>query len=432
MNLTRLSYVIVVLITALGVIGEWAPNTLSSLWRLLAAVWVVLLLLEWRLARRCQFTLTREIKPSIHLGRQSELRYRLNNQSPRRLLLRSMDLYPVEVSESPPILDWTIPASDTVAKQCKITPTQLGTLSWHTLQLRVLGFFGLAWWSRQQHMTTTTEVIPDRLYTHEQMKSATAHQGDISRRVHGIGTELIGLREYQPGDPLHFIDWKASARSRKTMVRLFSDEQHLELMIVIDAGRTSAMQAGKLTRLGHYINVASRLAQKALLNGDQIGLVVFADSVLASMHRLKGHHGLQRLRTILGQIHSVARESNPLPAILRVRQLASLRSLVVMLTDLDDGDAAAQLVKAMGMLQPKHQPLLAAISDSDVRQLSEVTASAWLDPYHALAANEMLQNWRHTRVRLERMGIPVVLSDMRYLDKQVLESYDSLKQQKRI
>lgn len=432
MNLTRLSYLIVILIAVLGITGEWMPNPLSSSWRLLAAIWIALLLFEWRMVRRCRFNLSRDVKPTIHLGRQSDLHYTIRNQSPRRLILRSMDQYPSEISEAPPILDWLIPESASQSKHVKITPTQLGPMTWQSLQLRVLGFFGMAWWSRQQSTSTRTDVIPDRLYGHEQMKSATAHQGDISRRVHGIGSELIGLREYQPGDPLHYIDWKASARSRKTMVRLFSDEQHLELMIVIDAGRTSSMQAGNLTRLGHYINVAARLAQKALLNGDQIGIVVFADSVLASMHRMKGHHGLQRLRTILGQIHSVARESNPLPAILRVRQLASLRSLVVMLTDLDDGDAAAQLIRAMAILQPKHQPLLASISDSDVRELSEATATTWIDPYHALAANEMLQNWRHTRVRLERMGIPVVLSDIRYLDKQVLDNYDRLKQQKRV
>jgi uncharacterized protein (DUF58 family) len=432
MNLTRLSYLIVVIITTLGIIGEWHPNGLSAMWRLFAATWIVLLLLEWNIARRSRFEFTRHLNPSIHLGRQTDLNYRIDNLSPRQLTLRSMDLYPESISETPPVLAWSVPAAATLNQHSKITPARLGTLGWDKLQLRVRGFFGLAWWSRQQRIATTTEVIPDRLYGHEQIKSATAHQGDISRRVHGIGTELIGLRDYQPGDPLHFIDWKATARSRKTMVRLFSDEQHLELMIVIDAGRTSNMQAGQLTRLGHYINVASRLAQKALLNGDQIGLVVFADSVLASMHRLKGHHGLQRLRTILGQIQSVARESNPLPAILRVRQLASLRSLVVMLTDLDDGDAAAQLVRAMAILQPKHQPMLAAISDSDVRNISEAEASAWIDPYHSLAANEMLQNWRHTRVRLERMGIPVVLSDIRYLDKQVLDNYDHLKQRKRI
>ena len=432
MNLTRRSYLIVIVITALGIVGEWSPNAFSSSWRLLTATWLVLLLLEWRMARRYRIDMTRSIKPSIHLGRASDLRYSFTNLSTRRLTLRSMDLYPQTVAESPTLLDWTLAASEVQHKQTKITATTLGTLDWHKLQLRVLGLFGLAWWSRHTVVPTSTEVIPDRLYGHEQMKSATAHQGDISRRVHGIGTELIGLREYLPGDPLHFIDWKASARSRRTMVRLFSDEQHLELMIVIDAGRTSSMQAGKLTRLGHYINVASRLAQKALLNGDQIGIVIFADSVLASMHRLKGQHGLQRLRHILGQIKSVARESNPLPAIMRVRQLASLRSLVVMLTDLDDGDAAAQLVRAMAILQPKHQPLLAAISDSEVRLLSESSANTWLDPYQALAAAEMMQNWRHTRVRLERMGIPVVLSDIRYLDKQVLDNYDRLKEQRRI
>ena len=86
----------------------------------------------------------------------------------------------------------------------------------------------------------------------------------------------------------------------------------------------------------------------------------------------------------------------------------------------------------MAILQPKHQPLLAAISDSEVRLLSESSANTWLDPYQALAATEMMQNWRHTRVRLERMGIPVVLSDIRYLDKQVLDNYDRLKEQRRI
>lgn len=432
MNLSYLSYAIAILIAALGVIGEWAPNPISNWWRILAAVWIVLLLLEWRMSRRCQFMLTRTIKPIVHLGRTCQVHYQVTNQSKRHFVCRSMDHYPGNISELPAILEWSVAAGETREQQQHITPTRLGQLQWQELQLRLRGYFGLAWWSHRQIASSHADVIPDRLYAHEQQHSATAHQGDISRRVLGIGTELIGLREYLPGDPLHYIDWKATARSNKTMVRLFSDEQHLELTIVIDAGRTSSMQAGHLTRLGHYINVASRLAQKALLNGDQVGIVVFADSVMASMHKLKGHHGLHRLRTILGQIKSVARESNPLPAILRVRQLASLRNLVVMLTDLDDGDAAAQLVKAMGLLQPKHQPLLAAISDSDVRRLSEASAEEWLDPYHSLAANEMLQNWRHTRVRLERMGIPVVLTDIKFLDKQVLENYDRLKERKRI
>lgn len=432
MNLTGLSYLLAILIAGLGISGEWLPNPVSDWWRLLAAVWIALLLIEWRVARRSYLSISREVPATIHLGRAAELVYHLANRNTMPCILRSMDVYPAQIAEEPAIIDWSVPPGKNQTHSVRITATQLGEVHWSRLQLRIRGRFGLAWWSKRLDVSTQTTAIPDRLYSHELYKSATAHQGDLSRKVLGIGSELIGLREYLPGDPLHYIDWKATARSNKTMVRLFSDEQHLELIIAIDAGRTSTMQAGGLTRLGHYINVASRLAQKALLNGDQIGLVVFADSVLASMHRLKGHHGLQRLRTILGQINSVARESNPLPAIMRIKQLAGMRSLVVVLTDLDDGDAAAQLVKAMALLQPKHQPMLAAISDSEVRRLSDSDAVNWLDPYQNLAASEMLQNWKRTRVRLERMGIPVVLSDIRYLDKQVLDNYDRLKEQKRI
>ncbi|MEJ2359810.1 MAG: DUF58 domain-containing protein [Gammaproteobacteria bacterium] len=432
MNLTRLSYGIAILITCLGIINQWVPGTLAGSWRLLAAIWIVMLLLEWRLSRRTALVITRDIKPVIHLGRASELDYHFQNHSAKRLRLCCMDQYPLTIDETAPVLCCDIDPNSEQTRQATITPSRLGELEWQHLHVRSLGLFGLAWWSRQLTAPSRTQVLPDRLYNQERVKSATDHQGDLARRVHGVGTELIGLRDYQPGDPLRYIDWKASARSHKTMVRLFSDEQHLELILLIDAGRTSNMQAGHLTRLGHYVNVASRLAQKALLNGDQVGIVVFADSVLASMHRLKGHLGLQRLRDILAQINPVARESNPLPAIMRVRQLAGMRSLVVMLTDLDDGDAAVQLVKAMGLLQPKHQPMLVAISDSDVRSMSEQAARRWLDPYHSLAANEMMENWRHTRIRLERMGIPVVFSDIQHLDRQVLDNYDRLKQRKRV
>lgn len=432
MNLTGLSYAIAIIIIGLGIIGEWQPNEISSWWRILAASWILLLLLEWRISRRAQFKLTRIIKPAIHLGRHTELEYQLTNKYKYAIQLRTMDNYPANIAETPDIIQWNIEADKNQTKTVTLTPTKLGELVWHKIQTRLRGHFGLAWWSQPLITDTHTMVVPDRLYSHEVQKTATSHQGDISRRILGIGSELIGLRDYIPGDPLHYIDWKASARSNKTMVRLFSDEQHLELVIVIDAGRTSSMQAGALTRLDHYINISSRLAQKALLNGDQVGIIIFADTVIASMHRLKGHHGLQRLRKILEQIEATPHESNPLPAIMRVKQLASLRSLVVMLTDLDDGDAASQLVKAMALLQPKHQPMLAAIIDADVQKLSSQTAKNWIDPYHGLAAYEMMRNWKHTRIRLERMGIPVVLAGIQHLDKQVLENYDQLKEHKRV
>lgn len=432
MNLSRRSYILAVIIILLGIVSEWGMDSLAPVWRLLTAAMVLGLLIEGLLIRNIPVNLKRKFSGNALLGSPLHYDVVVSNNLNIPLAMQSMDAVPSHVVELPQIMSWHIESDTVQQQQATVTPTRLGKLVWDNVQLRLRGRFGLAWWSRKFACHDTVQVLPDRLHSSEYQKAATAHQGDISMRVTGTGHDLIGLREYQHGDPLHFMDWKATARSGKPMVRLFSDEQHLHLIIAIDVGRTSNMQAGKLTRLGHYTNVAARLAEKAIHNGDQVGLVVFADKVLHTSSRLKGHSGLKQLRTTLQQLETVPAESNPLPAIMRIRALTTHRSLIVILTDLDDGDAAAQLVKAMRLLRGKHQPVLAAIADEETLQLQQQNISGWADPYYNLAATEMIQNWEHTRYRLQRMGIPVVLTGTRHLDQQVLASYDQMKIQHRI
>lgn len=432
MNLSPRSYWLVVLIVVLGILGQWGWDELNSLWRLLAAALLLGLILEGLLARNQPLHMQRRLPAAASLGRPLRYQLQVTNPMDQSLLLQSMETLPALSAELPAVMHWQVDSGDTLEQSCQVTPTHLGQLNWQTVQLRLRGRLGLAWWSRRLHLPDAIPVIPDRLQASEYKKAATERQGDITRRISGSGHELLGLREYRYGDPLHFIDWKATARSGKPTVRLFSDEQRLELILAIDAGRTSAMQAGSLTRLGHYTNVAARLAEKAMHNGDQVSLVVFADEVTHQLKGLRGHPGLQTLRTTLQSLKSIPRESNPLAGILQIRNLASHRSLVVLLTDLDDGDAADQLVKAMSLLRPKHQPVLAAICDRDTLELQQQPAKEWAAPYHSLAASEMIQNWEHTRYKLQRLGVPVVFATVDHLDHQVLASYDQMKIRHRI
>ncbi|MFX9089562.1 DUF58 domain-containing protein, partial [Acinetobacter baumannii] len=80
---------------------------------------------------------------------------------------------------------------------------------------------------------------------------------------------------YVQGDPPARIDWKATARARRLVTREFSEDQHLDVLVAIDAGRFSTVRAGHLDRFGLYANVASRFAEVVTPNDDRIGLVVF-------------------------------------------------------------------------------------------------------------------------------------------------------------
>ena len=66
--------------------------------------------------------------------------------------------------------------------------------------------------------------------------------GSAQTRLKGQGLEFADFREYQPGDEVRFIDWKASARHQKTYIKTFEEERERQLIIVLDL--SSSMDYG--------------------------------------------------------------------------------------------------------------------------------------------------------------------------------------------
>ena len=258
------------------------------------------------------------------------------------------------------------------------TPRRLGRFAWPVLRGQVAGPLGLAWWSRRLSTNFTLKVVPDLLGSAATSAGALA-LGVRSRAIVGTGAELLQLREYRSGDPQHLIDWKATARGRRLVSRDFAEDQHLDIVVGVDAGRASGLRAGDLDRLGHFANLAARFAEHAVLQDDRVGLVLFADRPLVAIAPGRGTAAVLRIRRTLATASVVAAESNPLNAALRIRSLVHHRSLVVLLTDLDDATAAGQLASAARLLLPKHLPLIAGLTSPEVETLSVAPARSWLD-----------------------------------------------------
>lgn len=70
--------------------------------------------------------------------------------------------------------------------------------------------------------------------------------GDIPLLVKGPGTEYADTREYVPGDTLHHIDWKATARSGELMVKEFFLEAGQGANIIYDTRATGPLSQDKL------------------------------------------------------------------------------------------------------------------------------------------------------------------------------------------
>ena len=273
-------------------------------------------------------------------------------------------------------------------------------------------------------------VAPDAL--HARVRPRGLAGGARPRRVAGAGAELHQLRGYVPGDPLARIDWKATARVGTLVTREFSEDQHLDILVAIDAGRFSRVRAGPLDRLGLYANLAARFAEIVTHQDDRIGVVVYADRVLASCAPARGLAGVTRLRGVLEQLSVQAAESDPTAAAVSMRALLKHRGLIVLLTDLDDANIADQLSRAVRLLAPPHLVVVAGVHSREIAELAQREAREWLDPWIALAAAEHEARAAAQRQLLQRLGAPVVAAPAEQLERAVFAKYEALRRSRRV
>ncbi|HEX9330620.1 MAG TPA: DUF58 domain-containing protein, partial [Anaerolineales bacterium] len=81
-------------------------------------------------------------------------------------------------------------------------------------------------------------VLPPVTHIHHiaiRPRRTRVYAGTIPARVGGTGTEFFGVREYQPGDPPHSINWRASARYTDTLyANEYQQERVADVGIVLD------------------------------------------------------------------------------------------------------------------------------------------------------------------------------------------------------
>ena len=82
----------------------------------------------------------------------------------------------------------------------------------------------------------------------------------LSRSV-GESLEFMDYREYQPGDDLRRLDWAASARSDKLIVKLYRQEVCPHLDILLDGSRSMDLRGTQKGRAA--VGLASALAAAA-------------------------------------------------------------------------------------------------------------------------------------------------------------------------
>jgi uncharacterized protein (DUF58 family) len=431
MHLARRGYVLVLLTAVLAVVAVWSDDRqLTWWWQMPAGALLLGLAVESVWAQRRPPAAALAVAPRAYLGRRLEAAFTFANGARRPVTVEYAPLTPPGFAPCEEVRRIVAPARGSVADAVALLPVRLGPQTWPALPARVLGPFALAWWSRRLAVEAQVVVAPDALRSLVRTRGMAG--GARAQRVAGAGAELHQLRDYLRGDPLARIDWKASARAGSLMTREYSEDQHLDVLVAVDAGRLSRLRCGELDRFGLYGNIAARLAEVATQHDDRIGLIVYADRVLSIRPPARGLAATMGLRHALERSSVQAAESDPTAAAITIRGLLRHRALVILLTDLDDASVAHQLARAVRLLAPPHLVLVAGVQSGEIAQLARRYAHDWLDPYVGVAAAEHETRTAGQRALLARLGAPVVAAPAARLEEELFARYEELRRARRI
>ena len=432
MNLRQNGFVLVLLTVLIGIVGDWTADPgAARLWCLPAALLLLGLSYEALMTRRTGLSLRLALGGRWRLARPVHFTLSLRQRWRRILTLELAPQSPDGIETDRCVRTVSVAADTPTMIELRGVPRRLGDFPWPPQNARLSGALGLAWWPLQLRDVQSVRVIPD-IVEHQRRETGVIAAGARSSARIGSGAQMLQLRNYQPGDSLRVVDWKSSARRRQLISRDFSEDQHLDIVVGIDVGRGSGIWCGELDRLGHYINVTARFAQYAIAQDNQVGLVLFADRPLAAVPPGRGTAAVSRIRRVLQAVQLQSTDSNPIHASARIRSLVRQRSLVILLTDIDDATSGSQLVDAVRLLQPKHLPFVAGIASPALQEFARAPARDELDPYYALAAEEHRAQQQRSLKVLHGLGVPALVARPEQLERSILDAYENFRRRRRV
>ncbi|MEI8572378.1 DUF58 domain-containing protein [Methylomonas sp. LW13] len=422
MSISRLTLLLAGLIVLLAIAGIWSGEPLQGFWRWPAALLITLMAWE-RFRLMDNIELHRQVPATLALGESVGYSIQVCNRAGAKVRFETQSDYPAAIVGDNSLQRWLLGAHETQSRQFSITPTRLGGTSLGSLYVKQLGAFGLCWWTRRIDDDIAMRIEPARLNNFVDLSGMQQLGSRGSVQARSSGVEFLDLSEYRRGDSLRSIDWKATARRGKPMVRHFEREHLLEIAVLIDCGLSSRLQSEHMDRLHHYINVAAKLTEFASYQGDRIACLAYAQQTVDKTPMAGGMNSVRAIRQLLSRLTVFNENGNALNAALEVKQLLKRRGLVIFLTELEQPEAALQLVQAGKLLSTKHQVLVATVDEPAIGDDLKQNGVYWQDPYRKFAILEYLRGRELTRKRLQGSGVAVTSATAQNLDRRILAYY---------
>lgn len=354
---------------------------------------IILLIVDFQLTPRAWLlNASREVTDRFSIGRNNEVLLRIENTSTIPLQCRVKDDFPDSIESSVGTFGELLPPDKQTLFKYELLPRRRGNYQFGDIHIRYLSFLGLFWRQISIPARRSVKVYSDLKALHDLSirLSRSSELGELHQRKRGQGTDFASLREYTVGDDSKAIDWKATARKDRPVIRTYEAEQEQRLLILIDAGRMMISDLEGLSRFDHALNAALCLALTGLTHNDQVGIGIFADKPLLHLPSRRGKSFMKNILEAVFDVEPKMVEPDYASILSYFATAQKGRCLMVVLTDLTDPTGSNALLAGLASLSSRHLPFCVTLKDRQVLQIANPDKYARAGSDQAISKNNVV------------------------------------------
>src|SRR5437868_6517554 len=125
-------------------------------------------------------------------------------------------------------------------------------------------------------------------------------KGERRSKRKGQSVEFADYRNYVVGDDLRFIDWNIYARLEKLFLKMFLEEEDLNITVMVDVSKS--MDFGTPTKALYAKRVAAAMAYIGLCNLDRVNMYAYSDRLVGELPGLRSRRMMQRVVKFLREV----------------------------------------------------------------------------------------------------------------------------------
>lgn len=212
----------------------------------------------------------------------------------------------------------------------------------------------------------TKSLIPElrRLELRTKRRLDADLMGRYRSAFRGSGLTFSDLREYQPGDEIKNIHWKATARSQRPYVKTYEEDRQLNIMLAVDISNSTSA-GSPISKHRRALEFSALIAMLAKNSSDMVGLTLFSDEVEEFYPPRQTRAQFQLLFSSLLK-HRKLRKATDISNALQFLQLHHRRaSIIFIVSDFLSTDYHRELA----LLSRKHDVICVALNDEQERFL---------------------------------------------------------------